>query len=124
MDELEFWQPGMRLFSFTEPTPLFYEEAGWSSNTRQDRLATLTSLAGYHLPGVETKSSPPVTISSAKSLMTRTMPRRDYLKSILRIANNTQKPQKQLDRAASSRMGINLQRSWSNAGDSFPTAAG
>ncbi len=96
MDELEFWQPGMRLFSFTEPTPLFYEEAGWSSNTRQDRLATLTSLAGYHLPGTEINPSPPVIISSAKSLMTRTMPRRDYLKSILRIANNTQKPQNSL----------------------------
>ena len=28
--------------------------------------------------------------------MTRTMPRRDFLKSILRIANNTQKPQNSL----------------------------
>jgi transcription-repair coupling factor (superfamily II helicase) len=96
MDELEFWQPGMRIFGFTEPTPLFYEEAGWSSNTRQDRLATLTSLAGYHLPGTQISISPPVIISSAKSLMTRTMPRRDYLKSIMRIANNTQKPQNSL----------------------------
>ena len=32
-------------------------------------------------------------ISSAKSLMTRTIPRRDFLKSIIRIAVNSQRPQ-------------------------------
>lgn len=93
MDELEFWQPGLRTYNFTEPTPLFYEEAAWGSNVRRDRISTLTTLAEYHLPGMSTNPTPPMIISSAKSLMTRTMPRRDFLKSILRINVNSQRPQ-------------------------------
>ena len=58
MDELEFWQPGMRLFSFTEPTPLFYEEAGWSSNTRQDRLATLPAWLDITFPELRSTHPP------------------------------------------------------------------
>lgn len=96
LDEIEFWQHGLRTFNFTEPTPLFYEEAAWGSNIRRDRIATLAALAKYHLPGGDQDSTPPMIISSAKSLMTRTIPRRDFLRSIIRIAVNSQRPQEGL----------------------------
>ncbi len=96
IDELEFWQPGIRIFNFSEPSPLFYEDAAWGSNIRRDRIATLSVLAGYHLPGIDLNKKPPIIISSAKSLMTRTMPRRDFLKSIIRIAINSKRPQEGL----------------------------
>lgn len=89
MDELEFWQRGIHIFGFTEPTPLFYEDAVWGGNIRRDRIATLSALAEFHLPGRNLNTTPPVIISSAKSVMTRTIPRRDFLKSIIRINVNS-----------------------------------
>ena len=89
MDELEFWQPGINILNFSEPTPLFYEDASWGVNTRRDRIGVLTALAKYHLPGEKVDVPFPLVITSAKSLMTRTMPRRDFLKSIMRVAINT-----------------------------------
>jgi transcription-repair coupling factor (superfamily II helicase) len=96
VDEMEFWQRGAQYFSFTEPTTLFYEDSGWSNNIRQDRLETLSTLAKYFLPGNDVNALPPMILSSAKSVMTRTIPRRDFLKSILRISTNVRMPQKNL----------------------------
>ncbi len=86
VDELGFWQRGAQFYSFTEPTTLFYEENAWSSNVRQDRLEALARLAKNYLPGHEETSDPPMLFASAKSVMTRTVPRRDFIKSILRIS--------------------------------------
>ena len=91
MDELEFWQPGMNVLNFSEPTTLFYEDASWGGNTRRDRIGVLTALAKYHLPGEKVDGLSPLVITSAKALMTRTMSRRDFLKSIMRVAINTKK---------------------------------
>ncbi|GAB4424033.1 MAG: transcription-repair coupling factor [Anaerolineales bacterium] len=84
-DELEFWVQGKR-YLFGEPNPLFYEQAGWGVTTRRDRLAALTALAAYHLPFAEKPAIPPVILASARSLMTRTLPRQDYLRSCKKIA--------------------------------------
>lgn len=88
-DELGFWVNSPR-YLFAEPNPLFYEQAAWGATTRRERLLTLTALSAYHLPFVEKPKTPPVIIASARSLMTRTMPRRDYLKACkkLSIAQN------------------------------------
>lgn len=84
-DELEFWTRTGR-YLFPEPTPLFYEEAAWGANTRRDRLQGLTALALYHLPFVGKPSVPPLIVASARAVMTRTLPRRDFLKASRRIA--------------------------------------
>jgi len=88
-DELGFWVNSPR-YLFAEPNPLFYEQAAWGATTRRERLLTLTALSAYHLPFVEKPETPPIIIASARSLMTRTMPRRDYLKACkkLTIAQN------------------------------------
>ncbi len=80
-DELAFWMPNVPRYIFSEPNPLFYEDAAWGNATRRERLQTLTALSAYHLPFVEKPSTPPVIVTSARALMTRTLPRRDFLKA-------------------------------------------
>lgn len=81
LDELDFWAKDAPRFYFTEPTPLFYEQAAWGNNTRRDRLQALTSLAIYHLPGVPKPEIAPIVITTVRAIMTRTLPRRDFIKN-------------------------------------------
>lgn len=84
-DELGFWVKSPR-YHFAEPNPLFYEQAAWGVATRRDRLQTLTALAAYHLPFVQKPDVPPIFVTSARSLMTRTLLRRDFLKACKKLA--------------------------------------
>jgi len=84
-DELGFWMKADDIILFPEPSPTFYEKAAWGSLTRRDRLQTLTYLANYHLPGYKSVVLPKVIITTVRGLMTRTIPRREFLKSIRTI---------------------------------------
>src|SRR6266542_2379509 len=83
-DELSFWDKSLR-YHFGEPNPLFYEQAAWGVTTRRDRLQTLTALASYHLPFAQKPEVPPIFVTSARSLMTRTLPRRDFHKACKKL---------------------------------------
>jgi transcription-repair coupling factor (superfamily II helicase) len=85
-DELAFWMPDAPRYLFAEPNPLFYEQSPWGVSTRRERLQALTALAAYHLPFTEKPSIPPVIVASARALMTRTLPRRDYLKACKKLS--------------------------------------
>jgi transcription-repair coupling factor (superfamily II helicase) len=80
-DELAFWAPHASRYMFSEPNPLFYEDAAWGTTTRRERLQALTALAIYHLPFIKRPALTPIIVTSARALMTRTLPRRDFLKS-------------------------------------------
>jgi len=80
IDELTLWLPTAPRFLFPEPNPLFYEKEPWGENTRRDRLMALTRLAAFHIPNAAV-SAPEIIIASARALMARTLPRRDFLKS-------------------------------------------
>ena len=84
-DELGFWMKSDDIILFPEPSPTFYEKAAWGSLTRRDRLQTLTYLSNFHLPGTKSENNPKVIITTVRGLMTRTIPRRDFLKSIRTI---------------------------------------
>lgn len=84
-DELGFWIKSPR-FLFAEPNPLFYEEAAWGVTTRRERLQTLTALSNYHLPFTRKPEVPPIIVASVRSLMTRTLPRRDFLKACKKLS--------------------------------------
>jgi len=84
-DELGFWVKSPR-YLFAEPNPLFYEDAAWGVTTRRDRLQVLTALSTYHLPFTKKPDSPPIIVASARSLMTRTLPRRDFLKACKKLS--------------------------------------
>ena len=84
-DELGFWISSPR-YHFAEPNPLFYEQAAWGVTIRRDRLQTLMALSTYHLPFAQKPDEPPIFVTSARSLMTRTLPRRDFLKACKRLS--------------------------------------
>jgi len=86
-DELSFWVKSPR-YHFAEPNPLFYEQAAWGVTTRRDRLQALTALSAYHLPFAHKPEFPPVFVTSVRSLMTRTLPRRDFLKACKKLSVN------------------------------------
>lgn len=91
-DELGFWIKSPR-YHFAEPNPLFYEQAAWGITTKRERIQALTALAAYHLPFVGKPEIPPVFVSSARSLMTRSLPRRDFLRACRKIsAGQTMQP--------------------------------
>ncbi len=87
-DELGFWIKSPR-YLFTEPNPLFYEDAAWGVTTRRERLQVLTALASYYLPFVTTPETSPIIVTSVRSLMTRTLPRRDFLKACKKLSAGT-----------------------------------
>ncbi len=84
-DEFAFWLPETPRFLFAEPAPLFYEKATWGLTVRQQRLQTLAALAAYHLPFLRPPAQPPLILSSVRALMTRTLPRRDFLKACRKL---------------------------------------
>ena len=81
LEELGLWTPQALRLTFPEPNPLFYENAPWGQATRRDRLMALTTLASYHIPGAITPEQAPIIIAPGRAIMTRTLPRRDFLKA-------------------------------------------
>lgn len=85
LDELQFWLPEGNNLYFPEPNPLFYEKLPWSDATRRERLHVLSTLASYHLPGVTPPVTPPVIVAPVRAVMTRSIPRRDFLRAVMRL---------------------------------------
>lgn len=84
-DELNFWLPQEVNYYFPEPNPLFYEDMPWSQTTRLDRLRVLTELGSMLIPGATKAKHPMVIVAPIRALMTRTVPRRNFIKNSLRI---------------------------------------
>ena len=92
VDELALWAPDAAQYFFPEPTPLFYEDSPWGERTRRDRLQVLTNLVYYHIPSIPAPEKPPIIIAPARGLMARSMPRREFIKTIqvLKVGQVTQ----------------------------------
>jgi transcription-repair coupling factor (superfamily II helicase) len=78
-DELGLWLPDAPRLLVPEPNPLFYEKSPWGEGTRRDRLAALRSLASYTIPGARQQEAAPILVTSARAVMVRTLPRREFL---------------------------------------------
>lgn len=89
VDELRTWLPDSPVSYFPEPTPSFYEQASWGAIVRRDRLQSLTYLAGFHMPAVKSRQ-PALVVAPARAVMTRTMPRRDFVRSSQLLQLNMQ----------------------------------
>jgi len=98
LDELAFWLDGEAPLYFPEPNPLFYELAAWGTATRRDRLQALTALAAYHFIGGAKPEKAPVLVAPVRAVMTRTLPRRDFIKNSKAIKLNQMIPQSSLTR--------------------------
>ena len=78
LEELTTWAPGARALHFLEPNPLFYEPAAWGARAIRARLTGLAALAPY--AGLTWPAGPhPILVASARALLTRTLPRREFL---------------------------------------------
>jgi transcription-repair coupling factor (superfamily II helicase) len=91
-DELGLIAPDAERMYFPEPGPLFYEDTPWGERTRRDRLMVLTQLAAHHLPGNNFRTNAPIIVAPAHAVITRSLPRRDFLKSIHLIKVNQEYP--------------------------------
>ena len=91
-DELNLWAAEVPQLFFPEPNPLFYENAPWGVTTRRDRLLVLTRLAASQIPGSQSlisnlsrsipdRGQSPIIIAPARAVMSRTLPRRDFIKT-------------------------------------------
>ncbi|MFW5713657.1 MAG: transcription-repair coupling factor [Brevefilum sp.] len=80
-EELQFWMDETPAYYFPEPNPLFYERSGWGKGTRRDRLGVLTMLARLLIPGAPAPEHPPVLVAPVRAVMTRTIPRRDFIRN-------------------------------------------
>ena len=85
-DELNFWLGSERNFYFPEPNPLFYEALPWSESTRRERLNVFSELAKYLIPGLVPDAVPPVVLAPIRAVMTRTIPRREFLRGTQRLS--------------------------------------
>ncbi len=84
VDALRLWlNETTPLLRFPEPPILFYERAPWTPEVIGDRLDVLSALSMWRLspePG-----PPPVVVTSARALMQRTLPYRQFRKATRKI---------------------------------------
>jgi transcription-repair coupling factor (superfamily II helicase) len=73
-EELAAWVSEARVLTFGEPNPLFYEYAPWGPRTITSRLSVLGELLAP-----DPELPPPIIVASARALMWRTLPKRDFL---------------------------------------------
>lgn len=90
LDELKFWLPEIEILSFPAPDPLFYEPGAWDPFIRSERIKTLTKLAELQLPGQKQAAEPLLIVTPVRSLMTKTVDRRSFLKGIRILRVNQQ----------------------------------
>ncbi len=81
LEESNFWSKKTPFLFFSEPTPLFYENAMWDQQTRLERLQALGELAGYFSLPPRAPEVAPIVVSTVRAVMTRTLPKRDFLKA-------------------------------------------
>jgi len=96
MEELPFWDTGSSGQLFAEPVPLFYEDADWEQSIRSSRIAVLEKLSQYWLPEQKRERKDALVITSVKALMTRTLPRRDFLSARKKVRVHEQQDLKKL----------------------------
>jgi transcription-repair coupling factor (superfamily II helicase) len=74
-DQLRVWTDSGAIYAFPEPDALPYERVPWARETVCDRLTALTALLTWkESDGTE----PPVVVASARALMHKTLPVREF----------------------------------------------
>jgi transcription-repair coupling factor (superfamily II helicase) len=79
-EQLPVWLPGHEVLRFNEPGPLFYERSAWLDTAARARIETLAALLPPESASLRAESGQgseiagEVIVSSARALMTRTLP--------------------------------------------------
>ncbi len=77
-DQLRVWTGSEAILPFPEPDPLPYERVPWTRETVTDRLTALTGLVTWKGAGQGDRTDPPLVIASARALMHKTLPIREF----------------------------------------------
>ncbi len=94
-EQIPVWSAGVDVMRFAEPGPLFYEYASWSDTTIGNRLAVMAALCPAPLQKQSRNS--PIVVTSARALMQRTLPVREFRASSRTLKVGTRiDPQKML----------------------------
>lgn len=76
-EQLRIWSSSPEgILPFPEPDVLSYERIPWDEGIAQDRLRTLTSLAGHQYTSHE---RPSFVVTSVRALMQKTLPKEEFL---------------------------------------------
>src|SRR5574341_343486 len=89
-EQLVAWSPGLRVLTYSEPCPLFYERAPWGPRAVQARLEVLADLSEGSRPGT-------VIVTTARALMQRTLPPEQLASQRLIVALGKTIPEGQSD---------------------------
>lgn len=82
VDQLRRWLPHPeRVLRFAEPEALPYERIPWAAETVRERLGALSSLVRWQ----QGDDRAPVVVTSARALMQRTLPRREFALNVRRL---------------------------------------
>jgi transcription-repair coupling factor (superfamily II helicase) len=74
-EQLLAWDPTLKVLTYTEPNPLFYERAPWGPRTTRSRLRVLSTWAALQAgEGEGHRGEAAVVVTSARALMQRTLP--------------------------------------------------
>ena len=91
-NEFSFWDTKSPIFLFPEPTPLFYEKASWGESIRLERMRVLTAFAFNQW------ENPPIVIAPTRALMTRTIPRIEFIDASFTLSVGQRIPLEKLSR--------------------------
>ncbi len=75
-EEFPLWRPSSQEWAFPEPGPLFYEWSPWGEMVIRQRVAALAALTLAISPGIPDEIiplEPPIVLTPARALMTRTL---------------------------------------------------
>ncbi len=78
IEQLRIWTGSDAILAFPEPDALPYERVPWSRETVSDRLTALTALTQWKGAEGDGASSPPLIVASARALMQKTLPTREF----------------------------------------------
>lgn len=78
-EDFSFWDAEAKKHLFAEPTPIFFEDTAWDAAKRWSRLQTLVTLGKQWLPNTKAEAKQPVIFTTIKALMTRSLPRREFV---------------------------------------------
>ncbi len=78
-EQLRIWTGSEAIYPFPEPDPLPYERVPWTRETVTDRLTALTALLEWQATKqTQPDLQPPLIIASARALMHKTLPVREF----------------------------------------------
>ncbi|MBN1312282.1 MAG: DEAD/DEAH box helicase, partial [Anaerolineae bacterium] len=89
-EQLLAWAPNLRVLTYAEPNPIFYQRTPWGPGSKRARLQVLAELATRPSDNL-------VVVASVRGLMQRTLPRETLLKYTIRLEHSGRLPGGQLD---------------------------